>query len=492
MNLVDFLLENSNVLTKTCVLGRNEDTSFQSLSKKVHSLALKLFETYGTGNEILLLSENSLFFIVAYLSIIKSGNTAVVLDTKISEKDLSYILHECSIKVHFIQKKFLSRFDKPDPFFDEFSYSTWASSESSGSFESENNDDDIAVILFTSGSTGTKKGVMLTHKNIISNTDSIVQYLGLTANDRIYVVLPFSYTFGASLLHTHLRVGGSLVLGNPIFIGAIPREIDHYHCTGFAGVPSTFQILIHKTDFLHQKFSNLRYFQQAGGHLAEKYKLMILDAFPDISFFAMYGLTEATARCTYLHPDKIRTKINSLGQGIPGVHVEVLGPDGVPIQPGDIGEITIFGNNVMKGYYHDPEGTGEVLRNGRLYTGDMATIDEDGDIFFVERGKNFIKSGGFRISPIEIEDIISSVDGVEGCVVVGMPDELLGESVAAFVPLEKESTEDKVQEDIISMCSKKLATHKIPRKIIFLNEIPLNSSLKYDRTKLKQIMKEMM
>jgi acyl-CoA synthetase (AMP-forming)/AMP-acid ligase II len=141
-------------------------------------------------------------------------------------------------------------------------------------------DGDVAVIIFTSGSTGTKKGVMLTHKNLIANTGSIIAYLGLNETDRMCVALPFFYCYGASLLHTHLRAGGSIVLNQKPFLGSVIRDIDTYQCTGFAGVPSTYQILINKTPFLQQEFPHLKYFTQAGGQLPNRFIKIIVDHFP--------------------------------------------------------------------------------------------------------------------------------------------------------------------------------------------------------------------
>ncbi len=485
MNFADYLLENTREKTTDCLTGSRCSLNYQELHETVDALSSDLHERFGSGNEILLNSDNSTFFVIAYLAIIRSGNTAVVIETRISDAHLEDILRRCSISAFFVQNRYRQRFED----FDEVMSEAFIESlpPACNSPETESDDDDTAFILFTSGSTGQKKGVMLTHRNLRANTESIINYLDLTGADHIYAVLPFFYTFGTSLLNTHLRAGGSVVLGNPIFLGAILNEIDSFECTGFAGVPSTYQILINKTDFLQRSFPKLRYFQQAGGHLAEKFKLMIVDAFADKQFYAMYGLTEATARASYLPPHLLHEKPGSLGKGIPGVRLEVLKQDGTPVKPGEAGEITVVGDNIMKGYYRDPVSTQEIIRNGRLYTGDIATVDEDGYVYYIDRRSSIIKSGGFRISPKEIEGIINSIEGVSLSIAMGITDDLLGESVGVVVRPENGSNA-ALYETILRGCGQKMPSYKIPRKVLFIDEFPLNSSLKYDMGRLKAML----
>lgn len=493
MNAADYLLGKSRELNKDFVAGTNESISYRELWKKVNALSSYIISKFGTRKEIMLLSENKLFFIISYLSIIKSGNIAILLETRISENDLKQILNTCSINAFFIQEKFRSKLIGNKNIFTESIVENLIKMEQDdflldGSNEIRINtgDDDLALIIFTSGSTGTKKGVMLTHKNIRVNTESIIEYLKLTEDDRIEVVLPFFYCYGLSLLHTHLRVGGSMVLNSSIFFGSAIYEIPQYQCTGFAGVPATYQILINRTKFLQQDFPSIRYFAQAGGKLANKFITMITEAFPQKSFFVMYGATEATARLSYLPPNLIKEKLGSIGKGIPGVTLEVLDENDNPIRLWEVGEITARGENIMRGYYKDPEATNKVLRNGRYYTSDLATVDEDGFIYVVGRSSNIIKSAGYRISPQEIEDIVLSITGVLSCVVVGVPDDIMGEAVVAVV--ETKEASEKLKQDIISTCNQVLPSYKVPKNVVFIRNFPLNSSGKLDRRKTKEML----
>lgn len=496
MNIVDFLFENNRNLDKDFVVGTSEKISFEELYRKTITIASGLHAKYGDGNKFLLISDNSLFFIISYLAIIKSNNVVMLAETRMAEKDLSFIINDNSLKGCFVQELFRKRAEKliEDSKYDQDLISEKdliklekdLENKKSGIVQKNDlfDSDNLAVIIFTSGITGEKKGVMLSHKNIIANTQSIVEYLKLTEGDRMEVVLPFFYCYGVSLLHTHLRIGASIVLNKGFFLKCLD-EIDKYKCTGLAGVPATFQILVNKTDFLKRKFPSIRYFTQAGGKLANSYISCIADSFKDKLFFVMYGATEATARLSYLEPVLVTKKLGSIGKAIPGVTLEVLDNKGGKIKPGQIGEITARGDNIMSGYYKDRTETNKVLRNGRYYTGDIATIDEDDFIYILGRSKSIIKSAGHRISPQEIEELIISIDGVSGAVVVGMPDKLTGEAVAALV--ESKENSEKFKQKIITYCNKKLPSYKVPKKIEITKNLLLNSSNKIDRAKVKEM-----
>jgi acyl-CoA synthetase (AMP-forming)/AMP-acid ligase II len=205
----------------------------------------------------------------------------------------------------------------------------------------------------------------------------------------------------------------------------------------------------------------------------------------------MYGATEATSRMSYLPPHLVTEKMGSIGKGIPGVTLEVLDSSGNPICPGEVGEITAVGKNIMKGYLNDNEATMNKIKNGRLYTDDLATIDEDGFIYVVGRANNLIKSAGYRIAPNEIEDMINQVEGVNSSVVIGISDDIMGEAVTAIVQ-PSGITSDELKDAIISHCNRSLPSYKVPKHVFCVESFPLNSSNKIDRLKLRQnIEKEM-
>ena len=341
--------------------------------------------------------------------------------------------------------------------------------ENTENFSSEKS----AQIIFTSGTTGVPKGVVLSHRNLIANTTSIIQYLKLTENDIIEVVLPFYYCYGLSLLHTHLRVGGSLVLNNNfIFLSTVINDLNKYKCTGFAGVPSHFQILLrHSNGFKNMHFPFLRYVTQAGGKLHASFIDEFLQTFPEIDFYVMYGQTEATARLSYLEPKLLRSKLGSIGKAIPGVELNIVDENGKLTKAGETGEIIAKGDNIMAGYYKDDFATKNTVKDGWLYTGDIGTIDEDGYIYLTARKKEFLKISGKRVSPKEIEEVIVSFPGVIDCTIESVEDEITGEAVKAMVVI-TESKEGKITiENLKSYCAEKLAIHKVPKYIELTKEL---------------------
>jgi acyl-CoA synthetase (AMP-forming)/AMP-acid ligase II len=339
-------------------------------------------------------------------------------------------------------------------------------------------DNTIAEIIFTSGSTGTPKGVMITHGNIISNTGSIVEYLELTQKDTMCVVLPFFYCYGLSLLHTHLRVGGSIVLNNTfIFLGSVINDLINYKCTGFAGVPSHFQILLKKSKtFKDTEFSDLRYVTQAGGKLHDVFINDFVASFPNVPFFVMYGQTEATSRLSYLPPPMLQKKIGSAGKAIPGVTFKVVDKEGRTVGVNQEGELLASGNNVMLGYYKDPESTKDALKEGWLYTGDIAKMDRDGYIYIMARKKEIIKVGGKRVSPKEIEEVVLSAPEVVDCTIVGVEDDILGEAIEATIVLNTKLDHEVMKDKILALCAKKLSAYKIPQKIVFTDRLVTNAT----------------
>jgi long-chain acyl-CoA synthetase len=479
MNVFNYFLEETKNLEKDLVLGARETISYNRIYSDSLKLADKIRKEYGENNNLLVLSENSVFFITVYLALLKSGNICLPLNPNIEPENLQKIIIKTKANVAFVNKKYSARFGSfPFQIIDEDSVKAKIDENQLPVMDGDSEFDGsrLAEIIFTSGSTGEQKGVMITHNNIIANTNSIIEYLKLTEKDTIEIVMPFYYCYGLSLLHTHLRVGGSVVMNNSfIFIGSVINDLNKYNCTGFAGVPSHYQILLRKTkDFKATKFHSLRYVTQAGGKLHTAFIQEFIDSFPEIKFYVMYGQTEATARLSYLPPSELKRKLGSIGKGIPGVILNVVNDNGEIVKPGETGEIVAKGGNIMPGYFMDEEATNHALKDGWLHTGDIATVDEEGYIFIQSRKKEIIKVRGIRISPKEIEEVIVTYPGVIDCTIQAENDEITGESIKAIVFINESELPNFTEDQIKQHCASKLASHKIPQKIVFDTKLTFN------------------
>ncbi|WP_041448158.1 class I adenylate-forming enzyme family protein [Anaeromyxobacter sp. Fw109-5] len=343
--------------------------------------------------------------------------------------------------------------------------------------------DSPALILYTSGSTGRPRGVVQTFRNVDANTRSIVQYLGLGADDRALLVLPLYYCYGRSVLQTHLFAGGSVFLDSRF---AFPRVVldalASEQCTGFAGVPLTFEIIRRQVNVASMAFPRLRYLTQAGGAMAPETIDWVRRAFEPAKLFVMYGQTEATARLSYLPPGRAEDKRGSIGVPIPGVELRVVDEQGRELAPGAVGHLVARGGNVTLGYLDEPEATAEILREGWLWTGDLAYRDSEGFLFHQGRSKEILKVGGHRVSPVEIEHVIADHPDVAEAAVIGIRHDLVGEVPAAFVV--GRAGRSPSEAALLQHCREQLPPYKVPVKFTVVEALPRNEAGKLLRAEL--------
>ncbi len=340
-----------------------------------------------------------------------------------------------------------------------------------------------ALILYTSGSTGRPRGVVQTFRNVDANTRSIVKYLALGPDDRALAILPIYYCYGRSVLQTHLFAGGSLFLDNRFaFPRVVLEAITSERCTGFAGVPLTFEIIRRQVDLGSLAFPSLRYLTQAGGAMAADTVDWVRKAFRPAKLFVMYGQTEATARLAYLPPERGEEKRGSMGIPIPGVDLRVVDDTGRELRDGETGHLVARGDNVTLGYLDEPEETAAILHDGWLWTGDLAYRDSEGFFFHQGRSKEILKIGGHRASPIEIEQVVDRHPAVAEAAVIGVPHDLMGEVPAAFVVLRPGNAPDV--DELKRFCRERLPAYKVPVRFTFVESLPRNESGKLLRAKL--------
>jgi len=479
---------------KIAVVHDGHRLSYTELNDLSDAFAATLYKGgVQKADRVIMFLNNSIEYLIAYFAILKAGAVIVALDAKLVSREFLNVYKDSMPKAILTDDKnyqTIKSFNIVNDGIKLLPININRITAQPIPFScppcSEN---DLAMIIYTSGTTGNPKGVMLSHLNLSANADSIIKYLHLTENDKVMVVLPFFYSYGNSLLTTHIKIGGTLVINNRfLYPNLVLEEMIAEGVTGFAGVPSSFSILIKKSSIRKYRFPKLRYVTQAGGAMAPPMIEDFLKIIPGVQFYVMYGQTEASARLAYLEPRYLKEKIGSIGKAIPGVELVVTNKTGTPVKPGvkgetgEAGEIRAKGKNIMLGYWNSPDETVQTIKNGWLFTGDLARIDEDGFIYIIDRKKDIIKSGANRISPLEIENIVLQLPGVHDCAAVGIKDDLLGEAIHLFIVGAGFSIEKK---DILLYCKKNLASYKLPKKIKFVSELPKTSSGKIKRQVLK-------
>jgi acyl-CoA synthetase (AMP-forming)/AMP-acid ligase II len=488
MNIADYLLENGSDKQVALLSGTSEHT-YAEIRSAIAAVGVSLLgQGVGPGDRVGLIGANSLFWVASYLAILKIGAVAVPLPVTTAPAELRARQEFLGCKAFCISRLVFPRLraglDEGTPVLfedclDREASAGWARLPS-GDVAPQHD----AVLIFTSGTTARPKVVRQTHRNLQANTDSIVDYLALDATDRVMAILPFSYCFGCSLLHTHFRVGGSVVLSRFLYPESLLDQIEGTAATGLAGVPSIYQTLLRNTSFVQRRLPTLRKLQQAGGKLPEALISELADAVPHAEVFVMYGQTEATARLSYLPPEMLKAKLGSIGKGIPGVTLQVVGPDGVPVAPGIVGEIVARGDNISPGYLDAPEETQQKFVDGVLRTGDLARIDGDGYIYIVDRQSDFIKSHGHRVSSQEVESAALELKDVVAAAAIGVPDEVRGEAIVLYVTLRAGAS--LMPDDIIQFYKRRLAAHAVPRDVRVLKQLPLSESGKVLKSALRE------
>ena len=340
-----------------------------------------------------------------------------------------------------------------------------------------------ALILYTSGSTGKPRAVVQTFRNIDANARSIVQYLGLSSGDRAMLVLPLSYCYGRSVLHSHLLAGGSVFLDDRFMYPRLVLEaLGAEGCTGFAGVPSTFEIIRRHVDLSSLTWPRLRYVTEAGGAMSLDTIRWVRRSIHPARLFIMYGQTEATSRLSYLPPEQAADKEGSIGIAIPGVELKVVDDEGVELSAGETGHLIARGDCVTPGYLDEPEETAAILRDGWLWTGDLAYRDPDGFFFHAGRSREVFKIAGHRVSPVEIEHALERHPEVVEAAVVAVRNELAGDAAAAFVV--RRPAGSVSEGDLRRFCRDLLPPYKVPATVTFVDELPRNASGKLIRAEL--------
>jgi long-chain acyl-CoA synthetase len=353
---------------------------------------------------------------------------------------------------------------------------------------------DLAMLIYTSGSTGRPKGVMMTHQNVVAAADSITGYLENTSEDVILSALPISFDYGLYQLLMAAKVGATVVLERSFaYPQLIFQSIAAERVTGFPIVPMMAAILLQQKDFGGGAFPHLRYITSTAAVLPPAHIARLHALLPHVKLYSMYGLTECK-RCTFMPPDELPRRPDSVGIPIPNTEAYVVAANGERAPPGVVGELVVRGPHVMMGYWQDAAATERVVRPGPhagekvLHTGDLFRTDEDGYLYFVARKDDIIKSRGEKVSPKEVENVLYALPGVREAAVMGVPDPILGMAIKAILVVAPEAGLEP--KDVIRHCSRHLEDFMVPKLLEFRNELPRTESGKISRRRLAAALAE--
>jgi amino acid adenylation domain-containing protein len=510
--LHDYLIQSARELPeKIALVCMKQRLTYAELDARSNALAHSLVAAgVERGDRVVIFADNTVETVVSFWAVLKANAVVSIVNPLTKSDKLSYLLEDCRPTALITDGHIHSVFADParacshlkrvivSGAIDDAKLAAlphaqrWADAIASGDPMSAPArkciDIDLAAIIYTSGSTGDPKGVMLTHRNMLTAGTSIASYLELQEDEVILGVLPLAFDYGLYQMIMAFRSGARLVLERSFtFPAQILNLMVAEGVTGFPGVPTIFSILAELKSLKDYDLSKIRYVTNTAAALPVKHILMLRDIFPTARIYSMYGLTECK-RCTYLPPKDIDRKPSSVGIAISNTEMWIVDEDGNEVAPGTVGQLVIRGATVMKGYWEKPEATAKKLKPGPLpgeqvlYTGDYCKMDEEGYLYFVGRMDDIIKSRGEKVAPKEVESMLMNIPGVKEAAVIGVPDDILGQAVKAFVVLEEgvSFSEKQLQKE----CQSRLESFMVPKHIVTVPSLPKTDTGKIKKTGL--------
>jgi acyl-CoA synthetase (AMP-forming)/AMP-acid ligase II len=499
--------------SKTAIIVKDKEYSFELLKDNAEKLA-RFFIKAGIekGKRIAIYMDNSWESVVSIYAATLSGGVFLVINPQTKADKLNYILNDCEAKIlvtvqslknqlasalkdtPHLKNVVIAGVNKEIIAFPHLQIDSFEECISNNNFDIKFPNiipTDLAALIYTSGSTGFPKGVMMTHQSMVFTCWSLIEYLRLTGEDRIMLLLPLAFDYGLYQLLMSVTIGGTLIVEQSfIFTASIYKNIEKYQPTVFPGVPTVYAMMIASNKENNVSFDCIKKITNTAAHLPDDFIPDLKKIFPNALIFKMYGLTECKRVC-YLEPELIDEKPTSVGKAIPGTEVFLLSPTGEPVPTGEPGILHIRGPHVMLGYLNKKELTEEMLKDGKLpgekilCSNDWFKMDEEGFLYFQGRNDDIIKTRGEKVSPAEIENIIYKIPGIREVAVLGIPDEIMGEAIVVFATTHGDSnlSEKEIQRE----CMQHLESFMIPQKVIFLQEMPKSTNGKIDKKELKKM-----
>jgi fatty-acyl-CoA synthase len=471
-----------------CIIYEDISLTWKEFNRRINQLA-RAMQNKGVkkGDHVATLMANSNVFLEALFALAKLGAVMTPLNFRLSVNELTFLVNDSMPSMMIYSPEFAElvkglRAGNPLVVRDyicenaggldgDEEYESWISGQDEGEPvpDSEVNEDDPVVIMYTSGTTGRPKGALLSHKNILWNAINNQQAIGFQKGITSLCSAPLFHigAMNASAIPS-VYVGGCLIIHRFFDSAKAIRSIEQYKVSYMFGVPVMFQLMNAAAEWAAADFSSINFFVTGGSPCPKD----LIEAYlsKGAHFLQAYGMTESAGGLTLLPPDHALTKLGSSGRPLFHLHLKIIGNDGSELGPGEIGEIIVKGPSVTKGYWNMPQETAKSIKDGWLHTGDMGFLDKDGFIFITDRKKDMYISGGENVYPAEVESIIMQFHKVKEAAAIGIPDKKWGETgMAIIVP---QDGSDLTEGEVLAYCRKNMAGYKRPQKIVF-SEIPL-------------------
>jgi long-chain acyl-CoA synthetase len=499
--------------SKTAIIIKEEEFSYEMLKDGAEKLAAYLIGSgIKKGDRVAICMSNSWQSILSIYGTALAGAVFLFINPQTKANKLQYILNDCGAKILISESAISNDLSEAlkdtttigqviisgnsekiikQPIFELVNFENIITADTIKVNLPAIIPNDLASLIYTSGSTGFPKGVMMTHQSMVFTSWSLVEYLRLTEEDRIMLLLPLAFDYGLYQLLMAITVGATLIVEKGfVFPASVYKQIEKTRPTVLPAVPTIFAMMIASNKETGLKFDFVKKITNTAAALPAEFTPDLKKIFPNALIFRMYGLTECKRVC-YLEPELVDTKPTSVGKAIPGTEVFLLSQNNEPVGANEAGILHIRGPHVMAGYWNKKELTEEMLKPGKipgeriLCSSDWFKMDEEGFLYFQGRTDDIIKTRGEKVSPVEIENIIYKIDGVKEVAVIGFADKIMGQSIAAYITCH--AGVQLNEKEIQKQCMLHLEQFMVPQKVIILQEMPKSSNGKIDKKELEKI-----